>query len=103
MKIHAGLPKTFWVDTINTIVYLINKEPLVPLDCTIPYLVWSSKKVYLPFSKVFTCLFYVHIYVVAISKLDLKSNKCFFIGYGDTKFGYHFWMTKIKRLSGAWI
>lgn len=30
MRIHAGLPKTFWADAINTVAYLINRGPLVP-------------------------------------------------------------------------
>ena len=34
---------------------------------------------------------YVHIDSVACSKLDAKSKICFFIGYGDEKFGYRFW------------
>jgi len=36
MWIHAGLPKQFWTDAVNTAVYLINKGPLVPLNCGIP-------------------------------------------------------------------
>ena len=32
MRIHAGLPNTFWVDLVNTTTHLINRGPLVPLD-----------------------------------------------------------------------
>ena len=42
--------------------------------------------------------FYVHIDSVAHSKLDEKSKICFFIGYGDEKFGYRFWDEQNKKI-----
>ena len=36
MQIHAGFPKLFWADAVNTTVYLINRGPSVPLNCGIP-------------------------------------------------------------------
>lgn len=36
MKIHSGLPKMFWIDTINTVAYLINRKPFVPLNGNLP-------------------------------------------------------------------
>jgi len=35
MRIHAGLPKQFWADTVNTMMYLINRGLTVPLNCEI--------------------------------------------------------------------
>ena len=45
MRLNAGLPKTFWVDAVNIVVYLINRGPSTPLDCRILEEVWSSKEV----------------------------------------------------------
>ena len=36
MRIHSGLPKTFWVDAVNTTAYLINRGPSVPLKFKLP-------------------------------------------------------------------
>jgi hypothetical protein len=36
MRLHAGFPLPFWVDAIDTVVYLINKGPSIYLDGGIP-------------------------------------------------------------------
>ena len=90
MRLPAGLPKTFWTDTVSTAAYLINHGPLVPKEFRLPEEVWSSKEVNFSHLKVFGCVSYVHIDSDARSKLNVKSKICFFIGYGDEKFGYRF-------------
>ena len=45
MRIHSGLPKTFWADAIDTAVFLINRGPSVPLNFRIPEEAWNGKKV----------------------------------------------------------
>ena len=91
MRLHAGLPKPFWVDVVSTTTYLINQGPLVPMEFRLPEEVWSSKEVMFSHLKFFYCVSYVHIDSNARSKFDAKSKICFFIGYGDKKFGYRFW------------
>ncbi|RVW62119.1 Retrovirus-related Pol polyprotein from transposon TNT 1-94 [Vitis vinifera] len=88
MRLHAGLPKTFWADAVSTAAYLINRGPSVPMEFRLPEEVWSGKEVKFSHLKVFGCISYVHIDSDARSKLDAKSKICFFIGYGDEKFGY---------------
>uniref|UniRef100_A0A2N9G6Q3 CCHC-type domain-containing protein n=1 Tax=Fagus sylvatica TaxID=28930 RepID=A0A2N9G6Q3_FAGSY len=98
MRLHAGLPETFWADAVNTAAYLINRGPSVPLEFRIPEEVWSGKEVNLSYLKVFGCVSYVHIDSDARSKLDAKSRKCFFIGYGDETFGYRFWDDQNRKV-----
>ena len=64
--------------------------PLVPMEFRLPEEVWSGKEVKFSHLKVFYCISYVHIDSYARSKLDAKSKICFFISYGDEKFGYRF-------------
>ena len=90
MRLHAGLPKTFWADAVSTAAYLINRGPSVPMEFRLPEEVWSGKEVKFSHLKVFCCVSYVHIDSDAHSKLDAKSKICFFISYGDEKFGYRF-------------
>jgi hypothetical protein len=98
MRLHAGLPKTFWVDAVSTAAYLVNRGPSVPLGHKLPEEVWSGKKVNLSHLKVFGCIWYVYIESDARSKLDAKSRKCYFIGYGDEAFGYRFWNDQNRKI-----
>lgn len=36
MKLHDGLPLTFWANAINITFYMINCEPSIPLECKLP-------------------------------------------------------------------
>ena len=60
--------------------------------------VWSDKEVKFSHLKVFYCVSYVHFNSDARSKLDAKSKICFFIGYGDEKFGYRFLDEQNKKI-----
>ena len=91
MRLHVGLPKTFWADAVSTAAYLINRGPSVPMEFRLPEEVWSGKEIKFSHLKVFGCVSYVHIDFDARSKLDAKSKICFFIDCGDEKFGYRFW------------
>ena len=61
------------------------------MEFKLPKEVWSGKEVEFSHLKVFVYVSYIHIDYVAHSKLDAKSKICFFIDYGDEKFGYKFW------------
>ncbi|RVW77417.1 Retrovirus-related Pol polyprotein from transposon TNT 1-94 [Vitis vinifera] len=98
MRLHARLPKTFWANAVSTAAYLINRGPSVPMEFKLPEEVWSGKEVKFSHLKVFGCVSYVHIDSDARSKLDAKSKICFFIGYGDEKFGYRFWDEQNKKI-----
>ena len=44
MRLHAGLPKTFWADAISIATYLINRGPSIPIEFKLPKEVWSGKE-----------------------------------------------------------
>ena len=98
MRLHAGLPKTFWVDTINIAAYLINQGPSIPMEFRLPEEVQNGKEVKLSHLKVFYYVSYVHIDFDVRSKLDAKSKICFFISYGDEKFSYRFWDEQNRKI-----
>jgi hypothetical protein len=98
MMLHAGLPKTVWVNVVSIVAYRINRGPFVPLSHRLLEELWSGKEVNLSHLKVFGCASYVHDECDTQSKLDAKSRKCFFIGYGDEAFGYRFWDDQNRKI-----
>ncbi|GKB23091.1 retrovirus-related pol polyprotein from transposon TNT 1-94 [Tanacetum coccineum] len=94
MRLHAGLLKMFWEDSVNTASYLIKCEPSVPLGFRIPKEEWQGKEVSLTHLNVFGCDSYVKVKDFARDKLNAKSMKCTFIGYSSDEMGYRFWDSK---------
>ena len=92
----AWLPLQFWADAVNTVVYLINRGPSSTLDGGIPEEAWIGKQVKYSFLRTFGCEAFVHIDKDDRTKLEAKSKKCTFIGYGVDDFGYHLWDLKKK-------
>ena len=45
MRFNAGLPKKFWADFVNTVAYLINRGPSVPIGFKIPEEEWQGKEI----------------------------------------------------------
>ena len=68
------------------------------MEFRLPEKVWSGKEVKFSNLKVFCCVYYVHIDSADRSKLDTKFKICFFIGYGDEKFGYRFWDEQNRKI-----
>ena len=100
MRLHVGLPLNMWAEVINTAIYLINRGPSTPLGYGIPKEAWIGKKVSYSFLKTFGCEAVAHIDSENRTKLEVKSKKCVFVGYGINEFGYRLWdfeNYKIKR------
>ena len=89
MRLHAGLPLQFWVDAIDTTVYLINRGPSSSLDGRVPEEAWTSKKVNDSFLKSFGCEAFFDIDKENRTNLEAKSNKFTFIGSGVNDFCYY--------------
>ena len=68
------------------------------MEFRLPEKVWSRKEVKFSHLKIFSCVSYVHVDSNACNKLDAKSKICFFIGYGDEKFGYRFWDEQNRKI-----
>jgi hypothetical protein len=86
-----SFPLQFWADAVDTVVYLINRGPSSSLDGRITEEEWTGKKVNYSFLKTFGCEAFVHIDKENRTKLESKSKKCTFIGYGVNDFGYRLW------------
>jgi len=68
------------------------------LDGRIPEEEWTGKMINYSFLKTFGCEAFVHIDKENRTKLEAKSKKCTFIGYGVNDFGYHLWDYENKKI-----
>ena len=69
------------------------------LDGGSPEEVWSGKKPSYDHLRVFGCEAYVHVPSDKCSKLEPKSKKCIFMGYGENgKMGYHLWDLEARKI-----
>ena len=94
----AKLPKSFWGEVVNTVVYLINILPSIPLAFDIPQRVWTGKDVSYPHLKVFGCKAFMHVPKEQRLKLADKATPCIFIGYGDEEFSYRLWDSEKQKI-----
>ena len=81
-------PKTFWGETLNITVHVLNMSPAVALKGNVHNQVWTCKEVSYEHLHVFGCKAFVHIPKDERSKLDAKTRQYVFIGYSHDDFGY---------------
>ena len=98
MRLHAGLTLQFWDDAVNTTIYLINIGPSSALDVRIPEEEWTCKQLKYSFLRNFGCEEFFHIDKDDRTKLEAKSKKCTFIGYGVDDFGYRLWYFENRKI-----
>ena len=97
-RLHVGLHLHMWEDAINTTIYFINRDPSTPLGCGILEEAWTGKKVSYSFLKTFGCETFSHIDSENRTKLEAKSKKCVFFGYGIINLVIGFEILKIIKL-----
>ena len=78
MLLSANLPKSFWGEAVNTVVYLINRCPSVSLNFRVLEEVWCGVLPDYSNLKVFGCMAYAHI---SQGKLEPRAKRCMFVGY----------------------
>ena len=88
MLVDAKLPHKFWAEALSTAVYLKNRSPTKALKNMTPYEAWTKEKPKVEHLRVFGCDAYAHVAKDERQKLDSKSRKCIFLGYGTETKGY---------------
>ncbi|KAH9649070.1 hypothetical protein KPL70_025842 [Citrus sinensis] len=80
MLIYSKLPKTLWVEALNTVCYLVNRSPSTAIDCKTPMELWSGRMADYAKLRIFYCTAYAH---VKQGKLEPRALKCRFLGYPE--------------------
>ena len=82
------MPKYYWVEAVHTAIYIMNRTQTTAIHGMTSEENFIGKKPDLSHLEVFGCLAYVHVPDELRSKLDLKAEKCVFIGYSLEQKGY---------------
>lgn len=98
MLSNVGLGKEFLAEACNTAIYLINQSPSSRLDFGIPKEECLRNKISYSHIQVFGCEAYVHVPKEKRQKLDPKSQKGIFVGYGEDQFGFQIWDLVRKKI-----
>ena len=92
------LPKQYWAEAVSCAVYLLNRCPTKSLQGVIPEEAWSGHKPSVTHLRVFGCVAYAKIPDARRRKLDDKSEKCIFVGYGERRMGYRLYNPITKKV-----
>ncbi|KAI5339806.1 hypothetical protein L3X38_019078 [Prunus dulcis] len=83
-----GLPYEFWVEVVNTTVYILNRCPSKSLKKVTPFEAYTGRKPGIAHLKIFGSLCCVHFPSALRHKLEENNHKCIFVGYGLCEKGY---------------
>ena len=96
------MPQSFWGETLNTIVHVLNLTPCVPLGSEVPNIIWSGKDISYSLLCVFGCKAFDHVPKDERSKFDAKTKAHVFVGYDLDEFGYKLWNAIKKKVIRSW-
>jgi hypothetical protein len=89
---NSGLSDGFWEKALLMAVHIINISPSRPPGSKIPQELWTQRKPDYDKLQIFGCEAYVLVPKDDHRKLESRSRKCIFLGYGpDGSFGYRLW------------
>ena len=96
---HSGLSDGFWAEALLTAVDIINMSPSRPLGLKIPQEIWTGRKPNYDKLRIFGCEAYALIPKDDRRKLEPRSRKCVFLGYGpDGEIGYRLWDPEHRQI-----
>jgi hypothetical protein len=87
---YSTLPISLWMETLKTIVHILNRVPSKSVPKT-PYEMWTDRKFTLNYLYVWGCPAEAKLFNPSIGKLNPKTVSCHFIGYLDKSKGFHFY------------
>ena len=100
MMSHVELPNSLWGYALLTAAYTLNRVPSKAVENT-PYEIWNGRKPNVGHLKIWGCEAYIKR--LMSTKLEQRSDKCFFVGYPKETRGYYFYKPSevLSRFSGV--
>ncbi|KAI5343049.1 hypothetical protein L3X38_010925 [Prunus dulcis] len=92
------IPLKFWVEAVNTAIYLQNRSPTSALDNTTPFEKFSGGKPGVKHLRIFGSLCHIHIPSQKRHKLEETGMKGVFLGYRICEKGYRVFNLETKKI-----
>ena len=97
-----NISQTFWVESIHTVVHILNKSHLRPNNDKTPYELWFGRPASIKHFKVFGSKCYIKNNDEHLGKYDDRVDEDIFLGYATNNKGYrcynkrlHKWLTTL--------
>ena len=94
----SKLPYKFWAEALARAVYLRSRSPTKAIEGMTPFEALTGEKPNVDHLKTFGCAAYAHVPKDERLKLDSKSRKCIFLGYGTETKGYRLYDPERSRV-----
>ena len=89
LLIQASLPPRFWVESLHTATYLLNRLPSTASPAPTSHHALFGTPPRYNHLRVFGCACYPNTSATAPHKLAPRSTRCVFLGYSPDHKGYH--------------
>nr|KYP38814.1 Retrovirus-related Pol polyprotein from transposon TNT 1-94 [Cajanus cajan] len=98
MMHEKGLPKKFWAEAANTVVFLLNRLPTKVVPGKTPYEAWYGYKPFVQNFKVFACICFTYVPKVKRDKLDKRVEARIFIDYSTPSKAYRVYQPQTGKI-----
>ena len=93
-----GLPKEYWAEATNKVVFLLNRLPTKTVDGKTPFEAWYGFKPNMKILKIFGCLCFTHVPQIKRDKLDKIVEPDIFIGYNTLSKAYRIFQPQSRKI-----
>ena len=88
----------YWVEVVTFAAYITNKCPTKSVMNIVLEEAWSGRKKYVTHMRVFGCVAYADVLDELRKNLDIKGEKCIFVGYSDESKAYKLYNPSTKKV-----
>jgi hypothetical protein len=93
-----GLPRWFWGEVVNTVVYVLNRCPTKSVDGMTLFEAWHGRKPAVHHLRTSRCIMYVQNTIPHLKKLEDRGRKIIFVGYESSSKAYRVYDPITKRV-----
>jgi hypothetical protein len=98
MMNERNIAQTYWVESIHTVVHILNKAHLRPHSKKTPYELWFGRPTSIKYFKVFGSKCYSKNNDESLGKYDDRVDEGIFLGYATKSKGYKCYNKRLHKL-----